>query len=168
MRTHCMVLILAASLVAGCNQPIETAAAGSAPAIDTPVGPIPGPGIDLKLPANPYASDPVALMEGRKLFVWYNCAGCHGGYAGGGMGPSLRDVQWIYGSSDAHVFDSIAHGRAHGMPAWGTKLPEEQIWKLAAYVKSLRTEREPMPPPVNRHNPENLRNIPPNAKGEGR
>jgi cytochrome c oxidase cbb3-type subunit 3 len=95
---------------------------------------------------NPYAQNQVALQEGRRLFVWYNCAGCHGGHAGGGMGPSLRDQVWIYGDSDAHVFSSIAQGRAHGMPAWGTKLPEEQIWKLVAYVKSLRTPLEPDPP----------------------
>jgi cytochrome c oxidase cbb3-type subunit 3 len=95
---------------------------------------------------NPFADNAVALTEGRTLFVQYNCAGCHGGHAGGGMGPSLRDVVWIYGNSDAHIFDSIAEGRAHGMPAWGTKLPQEQIWKLVAYIQSLRTPQEPQPP----------------------
>jgi cytochrome c oxidase cbb3-type subunit 3 len=90
----------------------------------------------------------VAIAEGRKLFLWYNCAGCHGGHAGGGMGPSLRDPVWLYGSSDAQIFDSIAQGRAHGMPAWGTKVPEQQIWKLVVYIKSLRTPQEPDPPMV--------------------
>jgi hypothetical protein len=32
-------------------------------------------------------------------------------------GPSLRDPVWLYGSSDAQVFDSIAKGRSKGMPA---------------------------------------------------
>jgi cytochrome c oxidase cbb3-type subunit 3 len=62
------------------------------------------------------------------------------------MGPSLRDAVWIYGSTDANVFDSIAQGRSEGMPAWGTKLPQTQIWQLVAYVKSLRTPNEPNPP----------------------
>ena len=62
------------------------------------------------------------------------------------MGPSLRDEDWIYGSTDAQVFNSVAEGRANGMPAWGTKLPEAQIWKLVAYIKSLRTPKEPEPP----------------------
>jgi cytochrome c oxidase cbb3-type subunit 3 len=62
------------------------------------------------------------------------------------MGPSLRDRTWLYGNSDAHIFDSIAEGRARGMPAWGTKLPEDQIWKLVAYIQSLHTSREPQPP----------------------
>lgn len=110
------------------------------------IGPVPGPGIEPELTANPYAGDPVALATGRKLFVLYNCAGCHGGHGGGGMGPSLRDEEWIYGNSDAHVFSSIASGRAHGMPAWGLKVPSQQIWKLVTYIKSMRTPLEPMPP----------------------
>src|SRR5262249_17408598 len=122
----------------GCNnQSGEIAVAGAPPAVTVPVGPIPGPGSGPALASNPFTHDAVALAEGRKLFVWYNCAGCHGGHAGGGMGPSLRDKAWIYGDSDAHVFNSIAEGRAHGMPAWGTKIPQEQIWQLVAYVKSL-------------------------------
>ena len=136
-----------ALMLAGCEaRPIEIAPVGANPPVRTPVGPIPGPAIAVQLKTNPYAQDPIALAEGRKLFVWYNCAGCHGGHAGGGMGPSLRDVTWIYGNSDDHIFSSIAEGRAHGMPAWGTKLPEEQIWKLVAYIKSMRTELEPQPP----------------------
>jgi cytochrome c oxidase cbb3-type subunit 3 len=95
---------------------------------------------------NPYGNDPTAAADGRKLFVRFNCSGCHGGRAGGGMGPSLRDPDWIYGSSDASVHDSIAEGRAHGMPAWGTKLPDDYVWKLTAYIKSLGTPDEPNPP----------------------
>ena len=88
---------------------------------------------------NPFANDPVALQEGHKLFNWYNCSGCHGGHAGGGMGPSLRDKVWLFGDRDDQIFDSIAEGRGEGMPSWGTKIPEEQIWKLVAYIKSMRT-----------------------------
>lgn len=116
--------------------------------VGIPVGPIPGPGQPAALPTNPYADNPVAIQDGRRLFLWFNCAGCHGGHAGGGMGPSLRDKDWIYGGDPAHIFDSILEGRAHGMPAWGTKIPEDQIWKLVAYIKSLRTPQEPDPPIV--------------------
>lgn len=133
----------------GCNQgPIRAAAADAPPDVRIPIGPIPGPGKELNLPTNPYNGDPVALVEGRRLFVWYNCAGCHGGRGGGGMGPSLRDPDWRYGSSDAHIFASIAEGRGQGMPAWGTRVPEEQIWKIVAYIKSMRTPNEPEPPLV--------------------
>ena len=96
------------------------------PPVVTAVGPIPGPQTASTAPANPYAADRTAMGEGRQLFVRFNCSGCHGGRAGGGMGPSLRDVDWIYGNNDAQLFSSIAEGRAHGMPSWQTRLTSDQ------------------------------------------
>src|SRR5579863_392912 len=119
-RIPLAMLILVAAALCGCQrEPSEVAAAGASPAVETAVGPIPGPPMQAAERTNPYDQNPVAWKEGRQLFVQYNCSGCHGGHAGGGMGPSLRDPVWIYGSSDAHIFDSIAQGRANGMPAWG-------------------------------------------------
>jgi len=121
---------------------------GPVPPAFAPVGPIPGPHVAGEDPAttmqNPYANDPSALEQGRQLFVAMNCAGCHGGHAGGGMGPDLRpDHIFRYGNAPANLFDSISMGRGMGMPAWGTKLPPDVIWKLAAYIQSLGTQQEP-------------------------
>jgi len=149
-------VIAAALCTAGCQtQPTEAANIGAPPAVQIPVGTIPGPGEQPILPANPYSNNNVALSEGRQLFIQYNCYGCHGGHAGGGMGPSLRDPSWIYGSDDAHIFASIAQGRSKGMPAWGTKIPQDQIWKLVTYIKSLGTASEPDPPPPFFNRPSN-------------
>ena len=119
------------------------------------VGPVPGPvpgatGAAVQPPSvsNPYTGDRTASTEGRQLFVRFNCSGCHGGRAGGGMGPSLRDVDWIYGNRDAQLYSSIAEGRAHGMPAWEPRLTPDQIWKLVTYIKALRTRNEPQAPPT--------------------
>jgi cytochrome c oxidase cbb3-type subunit 3 len=75
------------------------------------------------------------------------------------MGPSLRDTTWLYGNSDAQIYDSITEGRSNGMPAWGSKIPQDQIWQLVAYIKSMRTPEEPDPPtePANEQvsNPDN-------------
>jgi cytochrome c oxidase cbb3-type subunit 3 len=95
---------------------------------------------------NPYGTDRGALQEGRRLFGWYNCAGCHGDHGGGGMAPALRDSTWLYGGGASDIFSSIAQGRQHGMPAWGTRLPAEQIWKLTAYIQALNTDLEPERP----------------------
>jgi cytochrome c oxidase cbb3-type subunit III len=103
---------------------------------------------------NPYAANAGAAAEGRALFVQYNCSGCHGGRAGGGMGPSLRDSVWIYGSSDAQVYGSIFVGRPNGMPTWGAKLSRDQLWKLITYIRTLDTPQEPDPPPPQDHPPE--------------
>lgn len=120
--------------------------AGPGSPFDDPVGRMPGlipepPEID-----NPYDGDVDALHEGRTLFVAYNCYGCHGGHGGGGMGPSLRDDTWIYGEKAIDIFDSIAEGRPHSMPAWQAMLPAEIIWKMTAYIQSMRTDQEPDAP----------------------
>ncbi len=147
MRVNAVAIVLLAAGAAACSRrtpggPLPNAA----PPARIAVGPLPGPRHDPEHPANPYANDRAAMGEGRILFVRFNCSGCHGGHAGGGMGPSLRDVDWMYGSDDAQIFSSIAQGRAHGMPAWGVQLNDEQLWKLVAYIKSLRTPNEIQPP----------------------
>jgi cytochrome c oxidase cbb3-type subunit 3 len=136
----------AAFIMTGCSTTPNSVAAASEAPIPTTVGPVPGSVSEVKSRMNPYSGNPVALQEGWRLFNWYNCSGCHGGHAGGGMGPSLRDQVWIYGNRDDQIFDTIAQGRSKGMPAWGTKIPEDQIWKLVAYIKSMRTPDEPEPP----------------------
>jgi cytochrome c oxidase cbb3-type subunit 3 len=139
--------VVFAFAVVACEHTPGDVAANSAPTpVMTPVGPVPGPEQNPPRRENPYQQDRGAMAEGRTLFVRMNCSGCHGGRAGGGMGPSLRDADWLYGSTDAQIFSSIAEGRAHGMPSWGTKLPEDQVWKIVAYIKSLRTPDEPNPP----------------------
>jgi cytochrome c oxidase cbb3-type subunit 3 len=145
------VLLLAGSVLvvtAGCRRSSNAnSVATYGPAVsDNPVGPVPGGVTTMSYPQNPYANDPVALQDGRRLFNWYNCSGCHGGHAGGGMGPSLRDPDWLYGNRPDQIFDTIAHGRSNGMPAWGSKIPESQIWELVTYIKSMGTPQEPEPP----------------------
>ena len=110
------------------------------------VGPIPGPPTAAPGSPNPFADDRTAAGEGRQLFIRFNCSGCHGGRAGGGMGPSLRDTDWLYGSKDTQVFSSITEGRANGMPSWQTRMTAEQTWKLVTYIKALRTRNEPEAP----------------------
>lgn len=126
----------------------ESGVQTSAPPSLAPVGPIPGPSMAGENPAttiqNPYANDPSAIQQGRQIFVWMNCAGCHGGHAGGGMGPDLRpDHIFRFGNTPADLFDTISQGRGMGMPAWGMKLPPDVIWKIVAYIQSLGTAQEP-------------------------
>ena len=155
MRPGLLILLLVAPACWAANEgteEAEPAPAGALPDVQSKgeiMGPQPGPDRALGERDNPYGMEPNVLAEGRRLFTWYNCAGCHGGHGGGGMGPSLRDVKWMYGFKDHDIYNSIAEGRPHGMPAWGTKLPREQIWKLTAYIMSMGTAKEPSPPPQN-------------------
>ena len=139
----------------GCGRiPPHGGASADPPPMFTAGGPGPGPTRDAAGSAtepagspNPYSEDRTAIAEGRQLFIRFNCSGCHGGRAGGGMGPSLRDVDWLYGNREAQLFSSIVEGRAHGMPSWQRRMTADQIWKLVTYIKALRTRNEPQPPP---------------------
>lgn len=86
---------------------------------------------------NPLEEDANARAQGRRLFLWFNCAGCHGPNGGGGMGPPLLDKDWIYGNSPAEIFQTIAQGRPNGMPAFGGKIPEADIWRMELFIRSL-------------------------------
>jgi len=144
--TRLWILTAAASLaLCACAKPPEPGPEGERSVTRTPVGPVPGIG-DVRPLKNPLPDERQAAVEGRRLFVQYNCSGCHGGRAGGGMGPSLRDEIWIYGNTPDKIFSSIAEGRAHGMPAWGVRIPDQQVWQLVAYIRSLRTDYEPEAP----------------------
>lgn len=90
-----------------------------------------GPG-----PVSGYDESAYAVGEGKRLYAWFNCVGCHG-LGGGGMGPPLMDRAWRYGSAPADVFASIMHGRPNGMPAFGERITEQQLWRLVAYVRSM-------------------------------
>jgi cytochrome c oxidase cbb3-type subunit 3 len=153
-RRWALALSAALTAVACGRTPPSGGSTAAPPSIMTAVGPVPGPSGDAAGAArdergdqNPYSGDRTAATEGRQLFVRFNCSGCHGGRAGGGMGPSLRDVDWLYGNRDAQLFSSIAEGRAHGMPSWHARLTADHTWKLVTYIKSLRTRNEPSPPP---------------------
>jgi cytochrome c oxidase cbb3-type subunit 3 len=53
------------------------------------------------------------------------------------MAPSLLDNQWIYGGRLEQIHQTIAEGRPNGMPSWGARLSDDQMWQLAAYVRSM-------------------------------
>jgi cytochrome c oxidase cbb3-type subunit 3 len=144
----CFVIFTLVTAGACGRRPPSGGTTAAPPPMATAVGPVPGPAVDVASTNNPYAADRTAMSQGRQLFIRFNCSGCHGGRAGGGMGPSLRDVDWIYGNRDVQLYSSIAEGRAHGMPSWQPRLTADQIWKLVTYIKVLRTRNEPQPPPT--------------------
>jgi cytochrome c oxidase cbb3-type subunit III len=76
------------------------------------------------------------LSQGKKFFSWYNCTGCHA-EGGGDIGPALIDERWVYGNAIENIAASIREGRPNGMPSFRGRIPEQQVWQLAAYVRSL-------------------------------
>lgn len=89
---------------------------------------------------NPYNGSAYDITEGQRLFDWYNCSGCHS-HGGGGIGPPLIKKNWIYGGEPENLFDTIVKGRPNGMPSWGGRIPEYQIWQIIAFVRSMNGEQ---------------------------
>ena len=92
------------------------------------------------LVTNPYEGDARAITTGGQLFIGYNCMDCHGADGSGAMAPSFQDGRWHFGGTPGEVFESIYQGRPDGMPAWGGRISNEQIWMLTAYVRSLSSK----------------------------
>jgi cytochrome c oxidase cbb3-type subunit 3 len=91
---------------------------------------------DINRRALPYYDNAQAVATGKLLYNQFNCVGCHFN-GGGGIGPALMDDVWIYGGRLDQIYDSIYQGRPNGMPAWRGKITDEQMWQIAAYVRSM-------------------------------
>jgi mono/diheme cytochrome c family protein len=125
-------VVIALALISACTSK-ETPAAGGTTSASS------GGGTALR----PFHGDRQLAIQGRQLFINYNCYGCHGGLAGGAMGPSLRDTTWKYGGTDSAIVSSMRDGRPAGMPSWGGTIPDTGFTKLLTYIRSLRTSAEP-------------------------
>ena len=76
------------------------------------------------------------ISEGKRLYHSFNCHGCHAN-GGGGIGPPLMDGLWLYGAEPRNIFATIVEGRPNGMPSFRGKIPDQQVWQLVAYVRTL-------------------------------
>jgi mono/diheme cytochrome c family protein len=88
--------------------------------------------------ANPFAGSAAAAEEGRKLYSANGCSACHGVEGGGGMGKALLDDTWAFGSDDETLF-KLMKGQIpqQTMPKTWASLPDDQMWKMIAYVRTL-------------------------------
>jgi cytochrome c oxidase cbb3-type subunit III len=141
-RNSWLAAIAALSIASGCDReerhsrgkPLgETVPPGASPDTIFPGNSQPPP-LDPRAAA--YEGNAYAVAQGQQLYTMMNCVGCHA-HGGGGMGVALTDDQWRYGGRIDQIASTIAEGRPNGMPAWRGKLTDDQIWQLAAYVRSL-------------------------------
>ena len=73
------------------------------------------------------------VAQGGRYFAWYGCGGCHADGAQGAL--DLGDGQWRRGGAFDRVYAAVADG--HGGAGAG-RIPVEQSWQIAAYVRSLK------------------------------
>lgn len=141
-----VALLFAAALLVACEREARRFTTPADDATDTPSAaragslqpamPLTGGVKTAARNRSPYEDNAFAVNQGKRLFNWYNCNGCHSN-GGGGIGPALMDSQWKYGSDPASIFTTIVQGRPEGMPSFGGHIPEDQVWQIVAYVRSM-------------------------------
>ncbi|WP_333780708.1 cbb3-type cytochrome c oxidase N-terminal domain-containing protein [Tenacibaculum retecalamus] len=79
------------------------------------------------------------LKRGKAVYN-LNCAACHIGDGGGGIGPNLTDKYWLLGGGIKNVFTTITNGGrdGKGMVAWGKTLKPNDIQKVASYIMAMQ------------------------------
>jgi cytochrome c oxidase cbb3-type subunit III len=89
-------------------------------------------------PQNPFLGNTQAIAEGDALYH-KTCTTCHGANGGGGeIGPAIvAGDRMDVGVSDAQTFNVIKNG-VQGTPMRPQGLPDSDIWKIVAYIHSLR------------------------------
>jgi cytochrome c oxidase cbb3-type subunit 3 len=144
-RVAVLAVIFAGLFAAGCEREMRKLAKSSTPHIQSPGGQKQveiqpgqaGAGLQETSASRTYdGENAYELSQGKRLFRWYNCSGCHSN-GGGGMAPALMDEKWIYGHEPEQIFTTIMDGRPNGMPAFRGRVPEAQAWQLVAYVRSM-------------------------------
>jgi cytochrome c oxidase cbb3-type subunit 3 len=88
------------------------------------------------LAENPYEHNKKAIVEGKMLYL-SNCAGCHGKNLKGDIGSDLTG-HLRYGETDDKKYETVSKGRSNGMPSFGQQLGRDRIWKILAYIDSVR------------------------------
>jgi mono/diheme cytochrome c family protein len=80
--------------------------------------------------------DPV--NEGRRAWLKYNCYGCHGNNAAGGMGPNIQGAE--AGDVGEAMNGDATEG---GMRSFSGIATSTDAANIAAYLQSIGTPQEP-------------------------
>jgi mono/diheme cytochrome c family protein len=111
--------------------------------------------LHVRLLQAPYApSEASRSQEVAKLFR-ENCAACHGEDGTGNnirkvlpLIPDFTSLAWQMSQTEMAIVNQIDYGTLPMMPAFRYKLPQEQILRLAVYVRSFAAHHAAGQPPL--------------------
>jgi cytochrome c oxidase cbb3-type subunit 3 len=84
-------------------------------------------------------TDAIRVALGKEVYL-KTCVACHGaeGKGNAALGaPNLTDKNWLHGSAEPVIIETVTKGRSSQMPAHKGVLDEAKIHLLTAYVLSL-------------------------------
>ena len=93
---------------------------------------------------NPVEATSASVARGRQRYV-FSCRQCHGNTGkgdgdmshAGGVPSDFTDAVWQHGVTDGEIFLVIRDGVTADMQPYDRQIPEEDIWHLVNYIKSL-------------------------------
>jgi mono/diheme cytochrome c family protein len=140
-----VVVAAAAAVAVSRAEPPATAPPTTAPPTTAPpttAPPTTAPAASEPAPRAPASPDDVA--RGKALFTGTCAAYCHrtsqpegAASAAGGDAPNLFGCDWRHGGSDEQIFHTISAGvPSTRMVPFGGAIPDEDIWRIVAYLKS--------------------------------
>lgn len=95
-----------------------------------------------------------AVLERAKAAYGVNCSACHGADLEGGIGPNLKDGEWVHGGQPTQILASIQVGiAAKGMPGWGSVLGQTASAELTALLLHLNPALDLETGPASMGNP---------------
>ncbi len=145
--------------------PVSPARPSSAPTASAPSSPAdPGAGPSSaaassqvtpvgREPAAPFGTSEEVFESGARIYA-ANCAGCHGRPGKNGKGPSAAQFWDRSNTAGGHaiaqsagsLYQATAKGNLiAGMPSYGQRLTDTQLWDLALLLKSAHDD---LPDPV--------------------
>ena len=94
---------------------------------------------------NPLGTTPEVVAAGHSAYN-QNCTGCHGpDGAGGDRAPALAAERRYVRTTDRELYDAVKNGiPATEMPGMG--LGDDDVWRIVAYIRSLRASAADFPP----------------------
>ena len=93
---------------------------------------------------NPLGRDAAAVKAGDDLFH-ERCAVCHGQQAEGAMASNLQVARSVHRGSELALFELIRSGIPGTEMPPQSDLPEERLWQLVSYLRSLAHPAEQPP-----------------------
>lgn len=126
---------------------------GNASRSADPILPPQSVGSPTALPVAPFGTSEEVFEAGARLYA-ANCAGCHGRPGSNGKGPNAAQFWDRNNAAGRHaiaqsagaIYQATAKGNlAQGMPSYGQRLTDTQVWDLALLLKSAH---EDLPDPV--------------------
>lgn len=77
-----------------------------------------------------YLGNVYQVAQGGRYYSWYGCAACHGP-----VGTSATDLSNGSRLGVPDLYAAIAAG--HGAAGYSTRIPSEQVWQIAAFIRDL-------------------------------